>query len=141
MEAPTRIRKQPGKKAKDTQILEKDDVELRLETALFGDDAGFLESLKRVDDTEHRSLVRARDNESEESDAEGGEDSRLSDVADEDVGPVFPKDKVSLADSDLALLSRHWHRYSPSSRKPRTRTDYVLSSGCRAEASMVRQRR
>lgn len=85
MEAPTRIKKQSGKKAKDTQILEKDDVELRLETALFGDDAGFLESLKRVDDTEHRSLVHARDNESEEPDAEGGDDSRLSDVADEDV--------------------------------------------------------
>lgn len=90
MEAPTRIRKQSEKNVKGTDVLEKDDIELRLEKALFGDDAGFLDSLKRSNDTEHRSLVRFRDDESEESDAEDAEDGRLSDVADEDVRPALP---------------------------------------------------
>lgn len=84
MEAPTRIRKQPEKKSKVTDNLEKDGVELRLEEALFGDDAGFLESLKRQDVTHDKALVHLRDDASEGSEIQDG-DGGLSDVPDEDV--------------------------------------------------------
>ncbi|OAL31691.1 hypothetical protein AYO20_08084 [Fonsecaea nubica] len=79
--------KQPkhGVKGKSaTEVLEKDDTELRLEKALFGDDAGFLNSLTRDQIEEDRSLVprkHGKDDESEEDDADGG----LSHVADEDL--------------------------------------------------------
>ncbi|KIW80335.1 hypothetical protein Z517_06950 [Fonsecaea pedrosoi CBS 271.37] len=71
-----------GKSA--TEVLEKDDTELRLEKALFGDHAGFLNSLTRDQIEEDRSLVprkHGKDDESEEDDADGG----LSHVADEDL--------------------------------------------------------
>ncbi|KAH0841518.1 putative U3 small nucleolar RNA-associated protein [Fonsecaea pedrosoi] len=67
-----------------TEVLEKDDTELRLEKALFGDDAGFLNSLTRDQIEEDRSLVprkHGKDDESDEDDADGG----LSHVADEDL--------------------------------------------------------
>lgn len=88
MEAPTRLRKQSEKKSKVTDNLEKDDVELRLEKALFGDDAGFLESLKRQDVAHDKALVRIREDASEGSEVEDGEEG-LSDVPDEDVGLAF----------------------------------------------------
>ncbi|KEF54439.1 uncharacterized protein A1O9_09606 [Exophiala aquamarina CBS 119918] len=84
MQAPTRIKKQSEKKSKVTDNLEKDEVELRLEKALFGDDAGFLESLKRQDVTHDRSLVHLKDDASEDSEVEDG-DGGLSDVPDEDL--------------------------------------------------------
>jgi len=89
MEAPTRIRNQSEKGSKGTDTLEKDDVELRLEKALFGDDAGFLESLKRQDVAHDKALVHLRDDASEGSEAEDG-DGGLSDVPDEDVCASLP---------------------------------------------------
>ncbi|KIW30013.1 uncharacterized protein PV07_05793 [Cladophialophora immunda] len=83
MQEPQRLKN--GVKAKlHTDVLEKDETELRLEKALFGDDVGFLESLKRDQIQDDRSLVRrkhGKDDESEEDDADGG----LSDVADDDL--------------------------------------------------------
>jgi hypothetical protein len=85
MEAHTRIRKQSVKKSNVTDTLEKDEIELRLEKALFGDDAGFLESLKRQDVAHDKALIRIRDDASEGSEVEEDGEEGLSDVPDEDV--------------------------------------------------------
>ncbi|EXJ93225.1 hypothetical protein A1O3_01782 [Capronia epimyces CBS 606.96] len=66
--------------------LEKDEVELRLEKAVFGDDAGFLESLHRHEQ-EDTALIRRDEynfKDQSASDAEN-DDEGLSDVADEDL--------------------------------------------------------
>lgn len=86
MAHPTRLR---GDKSKPAQhdAFEKDEVELRLEKAVFGDDAGFLESLQRHDSAANKALTRLDERESEPEDSEDIEDGDggLSDVADEDV--------------------------------------------------------
>ena len=82
MPAPTRVTGQ--KRHTHTDELPKDDIELRLEKALFGDDAGFLKSLKINEAEEDWSLARREGevgNEAEEGNADGG----LDNVADEDV--------------------------------------------------------
>lgn len=79
MPAPTRLtdRTQPPVE------LPKDDVELRLEKALFGDDAGFLASLQRQETAEDWSLTRhAEDGFNVDDNAEDD----LSDAANDDVG-------------------------------------------------------
>lgn len=118
MEAPTRIRKQSEKKSKVTDTLEKDEIELRLEKALFGDNAGFLESLKRQDVGQDKALVRIRDDASEDSDVEDGEEG-LSDVADEDVCLASQLEEFPSLTVDPAFLSRHRHRRTPCSCNPR----------------------
>ena len=85
MEPPTRLKRSSEKKGPATEILEKDDVELRLEKALFGDDAGFLESLTKREVGNTRGLIRRTSNGSAESDQDNEEGDRLSDVPDEDV--------------------------------------------------------
>ncbi|KAL2392383.1 U3 small nucleolar RNA-associated protein 18 [Exophiala dermatitidis] len=86
MAHPTRLR---GDKSKPAQhdAFEKDEVELRLEKAVFGDDAGFLQSLQRHDSAANKALTRLDERESEPEDSEDIEDGddRLSDVADEDL--------------------------------------------------------
>jgi len=64
--------------------LEKDETELRLEKALFGDEAGFLDALRSRDAEDGRSLQRRQRNEESESDGSEGEQD-LANVADEDV--------------------------------------------------------
>lgn len=85
MQAPTRPRR-PGNKPLPTDVLEKDETELRLEKALFGDDAGFLDSLQPRETPNDLSLARTK--RPEDEDAEGDEDDDnegLSDVVDEEV--------------------------------------------------------
>jgi U3 small nucleolar RNA-associated protein 18 len=82
MPAPTRVTSQ--KNSNPVDVLAKDDVELRLEKALFGDDAGFLESLKRNQVQEGRSLAKYEDNASEQP-LEDEADGELGDIADEDL--------------------------------------------------------
>ena len=60
---------------------EKDETEQRLEKLLFGDEAGFLESLHAPSKT--RQLIRRRDSAGSQSNVE--EDADLDGVADEDV--------------------------------------------------------
>lgn len=82
--APTRRQQKPSHA---TDILEKDETELRLERALFGDEAGFLESLTTARHDENRALqVYGSD-----SDAAGDDSTseNLEDVPDEDVGPLL----------------------------------------------------
>ncbi|KAJ9605248.1 U3 snoRNP protein [Cladophialophora chaetospira] len=75
MPAPTR----PAAREKNppTDALPKDDIELRLEKALFGDDAGFLASLKRNQAEEDLSLTRH---------AGGDEESAAEDTQYDDLG-------------------------------------------------------
>ncbi|ETI19251.1 hypothetical protein G647_09083 [Cladophialophora carrionii CBS 160.54] len=82
MPAPTRAVNQ--KKGNPTDVLPKDDVELRLEKELFGDDAGFLESLKRAQVQEEWSLAK---HEGDEEDLHGVDepDGEPGDVADDDL--------------------------------------------------------
>ena len=80
--APTRPRKQPTK----VEVLEKDDTELRLEKALFGDEAGFLDSLTAGRSDADNSLQLYGGGDRIHSDAEEAED--LADVPDEDVCPL-----------------------------------------------------
>jgi hypothetical protein len=84
MMAPTKI-KERGQKTLPTDVLEKDEVELRLEKALFGDDAGFLESLTREQPPEAEQLSRREDTDFEGFGSEDDQE-ELDDVADEDVG-------------------------------------------------------
>lgn len=90
MEAPTKVRKRDEKR-NPTDNLEKDELELRLEKALFGDDAGFLNSLageKRQQAEE--ALVRAYDDGDHEDERLEDQQDDLSDVADEDVStPIW----------------------------------------------------
>lgn len=84
MPAPTRVTtREKGKQL--TDALPKDDVELRLEKALFGDNAGFLESLKRNQVEEERSLARRESNEEKDSVEDEGSDG----TADEDVSRIW----------------------------------------------------
>jgi hypothetical protein len=77
--APTRRRR-----SRPTEVLEKDDTELRLEKALFGDDAGFLKSLSTARGSLGKELlVYASADDDESAPSEGDED--LGDVPDEDV--------------------------------------------------------
>ncbi|OAP61919.1 hypothetical protein AYL99_04122 [Fonsecaea erecta] len=107
MQAPKRLKK--GAEVKiQAEVLEKDETELRLEKALFGDEAGFLESLKRDQVQDDRSLVRrkrGKDDQSEEDEADGG----LSDVA----------------DGDLFFLDSGADRLPPSVSKELERTEQV----------------
>lgn len=81
--APTRRRSQ-----KKTQTPEKDDVELRLEKALFGDDAGFLDSLSAAKHSEGKALAIYGSDEGSDAASDGAED--LGDVPDEDVRMPSP---------------------------------------------------
>jgi hypothetical protein len=83
MMAPTKIKEQ-DQKTLPTDVLEKDEVELRLEKALFGDDAGFLESLTREQPHEAGQLRRREDTDFEGFGTEDDQE-ELDDVADEDV--------------------------------------------------------
>ena len=75
--APTRRRRQQAVE------IEKDDTELRLEKALFGDSAGFLDSLSAARYGEGKALqLYGSDS---ENDTAGDDDEDLADVADEDV--------------------------------------------------------
>ncbi|KIX03574.1 uncharacterized protein Z518_07127 [Rhinocladiella mackenziei CBS 650.93] len=92
MEASTRLENRPEKNSKAIDALEKDETELRLEKALFGDDAGFLDSLKRNEVREDKALIRRERKEYEEefSDAEDDEEEEegakgFNDVADGDL--------------------------------------------------------
>ena len=80
MPAPTRVVTQNSKDAVAAE-LPKDDVELRLEKALFGDDAGFLESLKRYRSQEDRVLARCDRDGEEGPDEEGGSGDNGDDVS------------------------------------------------------------
>lgn len=75
--APTRRRQQ------QTVEIEKDDIELRLEKALFGDDAGFLDSISAARYGEGKEL-QLYSSDSDNGDV-NDEDLDLGDVADEDV--------------------------------------------------------
>ncbi|KAK5206160.1 U3 snoRNP protein [Exophiala xenobiotica] len=81
--APTKI-KERGQKTLPTDVLEKDEVELRLEKALFGDDAGFLKSLTREHPHAAGQLSRREDTDFEEFGTEDDQE-ELDDVADEDL--------------------------------------------------------
>ncbi len=95
-----------GNAAEDSdEVLEKDEIEARLEKLLFGDDAGFLEGLKS----------RARDQQLTIKPALAGPevgvggDEDLTAVADENVGAHEPWDRGKLTNSPLiALLPRLW---------------------------------
>lgn len=62
-------------------MLEKDETELRLEKLLFGDEAGFLDSLRTESRSQTRALVA---DPSQKSDVDTDEED-LDEVADEDV--------------------------------------------------------
>jgi U3 small nucleolar RNA-associated protein 18 len=79
--APTR-RRTALADSKEKVVREKDETELRLEKALFGDEAGFLESLTSRQD-EDRALQRLRRASDDGSDDEEEED--LAEVPDEDL--------------------------------------------------------
>ncbi|KAK5239701.1 U3 snoRNP protein, partial [Exophiala xenobiotica] len=81
--APTKI-KERGQKTLPADVLEKDEVELRLEKALFGDDAGFLKSLTREQPHEAGQLSRGEDTGFEGFGTEDDQE-ELDDVADEDL--------------------------------------------------------
>lgn len=86
MVAPTEAKTSDGP-TNPTDALEKDAIELRLEKALFGDDAGFLDSLKRTQTGKDETGAVIRYGVSDNEDEEGAEDpDHLSDVADDDVG-------------------------------------------------------
>ncbi|RVX71242.1 hypothetical protein B0A52_04816 [Exophiala mesophila] len=84
MDHPTRLKGPSDSRQRPVvDAIPKDDVELRLEKALFGDDLGFLDSLKkRVSDEDH-ALIRHMSQDSEASGNE--EDEGLSDIPDENL--------------------------------------------------------
>ncbi|KIW14534.1 hypothetical protein PV08_07318 [Exophiala spinifera] len=85
MAAPTKLRKRDEKR-NPTDTLEKDEVELRLEKALFGDNAGFLSSLAAAKPRqEEGALVPAYDESDDEDARLEDEQDDLNDVADEDL--------------------------------------------------------
>ena len=73
-----------GKIQSPADVLEKDDTELRLEKALFGDDAGFLKSLIAQRWGEDRELQRVGSG-SEPTSGIEAEEEDLADVPDEDL--------------------------------------------------------
>ena len=81
--APTRRRQQPNDAPADV-ALEKDETELRLEKALFGDDAGFLAALTTQRWRDGGALQRTRTGSHEDSD-EAVEKEDLAEVPDEEV--------------------------------------------------------
>lgn len=78
--APTRRQQR-----QDVDVTAKDETELRLEKALFGDTAGFLDSLSAARYGEGKAL-KLYDSESDDNAANS--DENLSDVPDEDVSPL-----------------------------------------------------
>lgn len=83
MEHPTRLKGPSDSKRPVVDAIAKDDVELRLEKALFGDDLGFLDSLKKRDSDNDRALIRHT---SQDSEASGNEqDEGLGDIPDDNV--------------------------------------------------------
>jgi hypothetical protein len=102
MMAPTKI-KERDQKTLPTDVLEKDEVELRLEKALFGDDAGFLKSLTREQPPEAGQLSRREDTDFEGFGAEDDQD-ELDDVADEDVC-ITGIERLTLSDSSNSCSS------------------------------------
>jgi U3 small nucleolar RNA-associated protein 18 len=78
---PTRRRSR--RRHADVDVLEKDDTELRLEKALFGDEAGFLDSISAARHNEGKE-VQTYGGESED-DVLSEEDEDLADVPDEDL--------------------------------------------------------
>ena len=82
--APTR-RREPDPAAAATDVLEKDETELRLERALFGDDAGFLSSLTTQRWGEGGVLQRTGSGSDQSSEEDGEEAEDLADVPDEDL--------------------------------------------------------
>ncbi|KIW62853.1 hypothetical protein PV04_09745 [Phialophora macrospora] len=82
MPAPTRVTTR--KDGNPANVLPKDDIELRLEKALFGDDAGFLESLKRNQGQAGWSLAQYQGNADGQS-VEDEADGEMGDIADEDL--------------------------------------------------------
>ncbi|KAI1609784.1 WD40-repeat-containing domain protein [Exophiala viscosa] len=85
MVAPTKLKPNAGLN-NPTDALEKDAIELRLEKALFGDDAGFFNSLKRSQTGEDETGALIRHEIPEGEDEDGVEDpDHLSDVADDDL--------------------------------------------------------
>lgn len=138
VQAPTRRRKE-NERSQPTDILEKDEVELRLEKALFGDDAGFLESLKRNEAGRAQALIQYRDPEKGgPSDEE--EDGGLSDVADEDVSNnrlhAFSCRSLTLP---LAVLPRLWNRPTSCLHLQRSRMRRAVAPFLSKRASVVRQ--
>ncbi|KIW99038.1 uncharacterized protein Z519_00701 [Cladophialophora bantiana CBS 173.52] len=109
MQAPKRLKKRAEGQS-PAEVLEKDDTELRLEKALFGDDAGFLKSLRRDLPQEDLSLVRREHGNADEF-QEDGADGGLSDVADE----------------DLFFLDTGADRLPPSVSQELERTEHVHS--------------
>ena len=82
--APTR-RRESEPAAAATDILEKDETELRLERALFGDDAGFLSSLTTQRWGEGGVLRTTGTGSDQTSEEDGEEAEDLADVPDEDL--------------------------------------------------------
>ena len=111
MPAPTKQKAQ-DKTIRVTDALPKDDVELRLEKALFGDDAGFLESLTRDAAHDDRALTRRKKDgvEELEDDVDGG----ISDVADEDVGTTTLRMAIKLTLVQLFFLDTGAVQLPPS---------------------------
>jgi len=69
---------------KQKEVLEKDDTERQLEKILFGDRAGFLDSLNRSAQDDNKALTRVP-GEGDSKDGEGDDDEGMEDVADEDL--------------------------------------------------------
>lgn len=72
----------------------KDDTEIRLEKALFGDEAGFLDSLSAAKYGEGKALQLYTSD--SEVDAAGQEDEDLADVPDEDVWMPHPTASIPI---------------------------------------------
>ena len=113
--APTRRLSKP-EVAGLAQNLEKDDTELRLEKVLFGDDAGFLKSLKAARGTD-RALQRFRsDSDSDQSAEEAEDQDELENVPDEDLffldagtGELPPAIAKDLEGSEREPRRPVWH--------------------------------
>ena len=113
--APTRRLSRPKATGLEQQ-LEKDDAELRLEKVLFGDDAGFLESLKALRGTD-RALQRGRsDSDSDQAVEEAEDQDDLNDVPDEDLffldagtGELPPAIAKDLQGSEREPRKPVWH--------------------------------
>ena len=89
--APTRRRSRPN----TTEVLEKDETELRLEKALFGDEAGFLESLSAARYGQGKELQLY----------DGGSEDDASSAAEEDLAGLADEDVSSPAKVTVAVLT------------------------------------
>lgn len=82
--APTRrLNAEELETRKQKQVLEKDDTERQLEKILFGDQAGFLDSLNNAAQDDDRALTRIPNAKSDDED--GSVDEDMQDVPDEDL--------------------------------------------------------